>query len=202
VDDVAAIILAAGRATRFSPALEETKLAADYDGKPLVRHVADAALASAASLAFLITGHAREKVLAALAGLDIIAVHNDAYADGLSTSLRTGVAALPAHVAGAVILLGDMPLITSALIDRLIACFAAAPLKPDAVVPVRHGQWGNPVLLGRKLFSDIARLQGDRGAMALLKEEGRLILECEMEDRAIEIDVDTRETLERMKNAL
>ncbi len=64
---------------------------------------------------------------AALEGLDLRFVHNADYRQGLASSLKTGVAALPADAAGALVLLGDMPAVTTALIDRLIAAFAAQP---------------------------------------------------------------------------
>jgi molybdenum cofactor cytidylyltransferase len=196
--EVAAILLAAGRATRFGAGPDETKLAAELNGKPLVRHVAEAALCSKARPVGVVTGHAAEKVLGGLRGLDLFAVHNAAYAEGLSGSLKAGVAALPETVRGAVILLADMPFVTAAVIDQLIACFGAAPIEPDAIVPLRNGQRGNPVLIGRNLFAEIAKLQGDGGAKALLNESSG-VLECPIDDAAIEIDIDTRETLEGLK---
>jgi molybdenum cofactor cytidylyltransferase len=197
--DVAAIILAAGQASRFGAGPEDTKLAADLDGKPLIVHVAEAALASRADPIVVVTGHAAEKVLSSLAGLDFFFVHNGAYADGLSSSLKAGIAALPARIEGVVVLLADMPFVTGAVIDQLIACFEASGIDAEAVVPVHNGRRGNPVLIGRRLFGDIATLAGDRGAAALLKQEGRRILECKVDNAGIEIDVDTRETLKELQ---
>jgi molybdenum cofactor cytidylyltransferase len=115
--DIAAILLAAGQATRFEAGPDDTKLAADFKGKPLVVHAAAAALASRADPLIAVTGHAAEKVFSALAGLDFVAVHNPAFAQGLSTSLKAGIAALPLEVRGAVILLADMPFVTAELIS-------------------------------------------------------------------------------------
>jgi len=196
---IAAILLAAGQATRFGDAQEETKLAADYKGQPLIRHVAMAALASRVAPATVVTGHAADKVMAAVSGLNLIFVHNSGYTSGLSGSLKAGIAALPAEVRGAVILLADMPLVKAKLIDQLVAAFETAASEPDAVVPVRNGRRGNPVLIGRRLFPDVAVLQGDRGAAALLKEAGRHIVECPIDDAAIEIDVDTRAALDELR---
>ncbi len=197
--EVAAILLAAGRATRFGGGPQETKLAADLNGKPLIRYAAEAALASRAVRVGLVTGHAAEKVLSSVADLDLFVVHNPAYAEGLSGSLKAGVAALPESVRGVVILLADMPFVTAGVIDRLIACFEAAPIEPDAVVPLKDGRQGNPVLIGRNLFPEVAKLEGDRGAKALLAGQGRLILDCPIDDAGIEIDVDTREILAGLK---
>jgi molybdenum cofactor cytidylyltransferase len=196
---IAAILLAAGRATRFGDTREDTKLAAEWNGQPLIRYVAKAALASRASPIRLVTGHAAIAVLAAVSDLNLVFVHNDSFVEGLASSLRAGIASLPADARGAVILLADMPLVTGTIIDRLIASFETAGSETDAVVPVRNGRRGNPVLIGRRLFPDVAKLEGDRGAAALLKEAGRNIIECPVDDEAIEIDVDTRAALDALR---
>lgn len=192
--EIGAVLLAAGRGTRFGGKAEDTKLTADFGGKPLVRHAVEAALASKARPIVAVTGHSAAKVAAALDGLDVFPVHNPAFAEGLASSLKAGVAALPDRVAGVIILLADMPFVSAAVIDRLIAQFEQAEAEPDGIVPVRNGQRGNPVLIGRRLFSQIAKLQGDRGARALLQASTH-VLECPIEDAAVEIDIDTPETL-------
>jgi molybdenum cofactor cytidylyltransferase len=139
VRQVAAVILAAGEAKRFRRSPDETKLVAELDGKPIVRHVAEAALASRAHPVLLVTGHAHEQVSGALDGLMLERIHNRDPGAGLSASLKLAVCALPGTARGAVILLGDMPRIAPSLIDRLIDTFDAAPVEPVAVVPVREG---------------------------------------------------------------
>lgn len=169
--EIAAIILAAGSSSRFKSAGggNATKLAAPLAGKPLVRHAAEAALASGARPIVVVTGHDRKLVEAALAGLDLRFVHNPVYRQGLASSLQAGVATLPASVAGVLVLLGDMPGVTSALIDKLIAVFVR---RPDvfAVAPAVDGRRGNPVLLARVLFPSFAALAGDQGARKLLDD--------------------------------
>mgnify|MGYP000889337741 CR=1 FL=1 len=136
----------------------------------------------------------REHVEAALAGLDVTLVHNPDFADGLSTSLRTGLAALPAGADAAVVLLGDMPLLPSALIDRLAATFE--PKEGRAiVVPVRDGRRGNPVLWGRSYFASLMALKGDVGAKHVLAENAEAVAEVETQTDAIFIDIDTPEAL-------
>ncbi|MEA1834117.1 nucleotidyltransferase family protein [Methylobacterium durans] len=163
---IAALILAAGRGTRFGP---EPKLLADLDGRPLVRHAAEAALASRLRPVVAILGAHAAGVRAALRDLDLTCAENPDYADGLSTSLKAGLAALPGEIAAAVILLGDMPRITGADLDRLADAFADADPAPAAVVPVHAGRRGNPVLLNlRRLGPALAALSGDRGAGPLL----------------------------------
>ena len=194
---VAAVILAAGEAKRFRRSPDETKLVAELDGKPIVRHVAEAALASLAHPVLLVTGHAHEQVSSALDGLLLERIHNRDPGAGLSASLKLAIAALPDAARGAVILLGDMPRIGPSLIDRLIGAFDAAPVEPLAVVLVRDGRRGNPALIGRSLFAAVRMLEGDNGARDLIAAARENILELTVGNSAIEIDVDTWEDLRR-----
>jgi molybdenum cofactor cytidylyltransferase len=186
---VAALLLAAGRGTRFGPA---PKLLAEIDGEPLVRRAARAALASRAGPLLVVLGHAEEGVRSALEGLAFEAVPNPDYALGLSTSLRAGFRALPAEAEAAVVLLGDMPGVGAGLIDRLVAAYAAA--RPAAVVPVMGGRRANPVLLDRRLAEGIAGLAGDRGAAPLLAARED-VLELAVDDPGALLDVDTPDAL-------
>ena len=165
---VGAIVLAAGRSSRFRAGggLATTKLVEELGGRPIVRMAAEAALASRARPVIVVTGHARSSVEAALAGLEVERAHNPEFSSGLASSLRVGLAAMPADVAGALVLLGDMPWIEARLIDALIAGFLANPLAL-AAAPTHEGRRGNPVLLGRGLFDAALRLEGDEGARRL-----------------------------------
>jgi molybdenum cofactor cytidylyltransferase len=204
MSEVAAVLLAAGGASRFKAAGggDASKLVAPVAGKPLVRHSAEAALASRAAPLIVVTGHDRAAVEAALDGLEVRFAHNGGHAQGLASSLRTGVAALPASAAGALILLGDMPAVTPALIDRLIAAFEA---RPDALAaaPSLKGRRGNPVLLARALFPAIARLDGDEGARKLLNDAAPgQVIDIEVSGEAAILDVDTPQGLAEARRAL
>ena len=188
---VGIVLLAAGRGTRFGP---EPKLLAPLDGKALVRHAADAALTAGARPVVVVLGAHAERVRAALSGLDLAFVENRDHAAGLSTSLRAGLAGLPAETVGAVVLLADMPRVSAAQIDRLAAAFRDAHPAPAAVVPVLAGRRGNPVLLDRhRLATDLAGLTGDHGAGPLLRHRAD-VLEIAGEP-GTGLDVDTHEAL-------
>lgn len=197
--EIAGIVLAAGRATRFGGAPGATKLTATDGGQPLVRRAASAALAAGLSPIVVVTGHARAAVVEALAGLTgdehtIVEAFNARYADGLAGSLRAGLDATPPDVAGAVVLLGDMPRVTPALIAALAAAFAARP-DAHAAAPARDGRRGNPVLLGRALFDAARRLEGDVGARALLRSPGVRVADVACADDGAFLDIDTRAAL-------
>lgn len=196
--EVAAIVLAAGRSTRFSGgAAGATKLVAEIDGAPLVRHAVSAALDLGARPVVVVTGHARDSVMAALAGLNLREAYNADFANGIAASVKTGLAALPPGVDGALVFLGDMPRVTAALGRRLIDAFAADP-SADAVAPLVAGRRGNPVLLARTLFAAAQALDGDEGARKLLMRPDLRVVEIEAPGAAAAVDIDTPEALRRL----
>jgi len=192
---VAAIVLAAGRSTRMGG---PNKLVAEIAGKPLVRIAAEEALASRAKPVIVVTGHQRERVEAALAGLPLKLVHNPDFADGLATSVRTGIATVPPAADGAVICLGDMPQVDAALINRLIDAF-----DPEqgalGVVPSINGKRGNPVLWSRRFFPDLMAIEGDVGARRLIGRYGEAVIEVPVTGKAAFTDIDTQEALTGLK---
>lgn len=192
---VAGLVLAAGRSTRMG---EANKLLLPVRGKPMLRHAVEAQLASRARPVLVVTGYQHGEVDAALAGLDVTVLHNPAFAEGLATSLRAGLAAVPESAPGVIVSLGDMPNITAPVLDRLAQAFADAP-DALAVVPTLLGQRGNPVLLSRALFPAMAQLTGDQGARRLLEEAGDGVVEVPLDDPAIALDVDTPEALQAVE---
>jgi molybdenum cofactor cytidylyltransferase len=198
---IAAVVLAAGKSSRMGG---PNKLLAEIGGKPLVRHVVDAALASRARPVVVVTGHQRDKVEAALAGLSVKFVHNPHFADGLGTSLKAGIAALgglPAEADGAIVCLGDMPQVDASLIDRLIGAF-----DPDhgalVVVPTIDGKRGNPVVWSRRFFPDLMAVEGDVGARYLIGRYTEAVAEVPLTGTAALTDVDTPEALAAVRAEL
>jgi molybdenum cofactor cytidylyltransferase len=189
---VPAIILAAGRSTRMGG---PNKLLAELGGKPLVRLVAEQALASKAKGVIVVTGHQAELVEKALAGLDVKFVRNPDFAQGLASSVKAGVAAVPDGADGAVICLGDMPMISAALIDRLIEAFA--PDRGNLIaVPVSDNRRGNPVLWSRRFFNELMTLDGDIGARHLIAKHTEAVAEVPVEGFGAFLDIDTPQALE------
>lgn len=189
--EFAAVVLAAGRGTRMQG---ENKLLAEIGGKTILRRTVEAALSSQAKRVIVVTGHEAERAKQALKGLDVLFVHNPDYADGLSSSLKTGIAAVPASSAATAILLADMPNVSPKLIDKL-----ALAIKPDngalIAVPTRDGKRGNPVVWSRRFFAELAKLEGDTGARHLIGQYQEAVIEVPADDDAIFLDIDTREAL-------
>jgi molybdenum cofactor cytidylyltransferase len=192
--NVAALVLAAGRSSRMGGA---NKLLAEVGSVPMVLRAVNAALASKAASVTVVLGHEAEKVEALLAGRRIDIVRNAEFAQGMSTSLRTGIGALPTEAEAAVVLLADMPRISAVHVDRLIDAFEAK--QPAIVVPQRGGRRGNPILWPREFFARMQAVGGDKGARGLLEENPQRIHVVEMDDDAIHADVDTPEDLRGRK---
>ena len=193
--NIAAVVLAAGQSTRMGAV---NKMLAEIGGKPLVRIAAEQALASRAKPVIVVSGHERERVEAALAGLALRFVHNAHYADGLGTSLKAGIAAVPEDADGAVVCLGDMPQVDHQLIDKLIAGF-----DPErgglVVVPSINGRRGNPVVWSRRFFNDLMSINGDIGARHLIGSYAEAVVEVPVAGEAALTDVDTPESLSAVK---
>lgn len=191
---IAAVVLAAGRSRRMGTL---NKLLIGVDGKPMVRHAVDAALAAGLAPVVVVTGHEREKVTAALAGLPVSLVDNPDYVEGLSTSLKAGLGILPPEAEGALICLADMPRVSAAELKRLAGAFD--PREGRAiVVPTRHGKRGNPVLWARQFFAEMRAVAGDVGARHLIGAYPELVAEIEMEGDGVLTDIDTPQALAKL----
>lgn len=187
---VAALILAAGRSTRFGA---DNKLLAMLEGRPLLQHVIEAVSQAGFAPPLVVTGHEAEAVAAIAKANGAGVIHNSGYAEGLSTSLKVGIAALPAACEAALVLLGDMPRVKP---DTLKALRDAAQANPQAmaVIPAFRGEWGNPVLLRSALFPAVMALTGDQGARKLLAARSDCVVVA-VDDPGILADIDTRDAL-------
>ena len=190
--EIAAVILGAGRSRRMAPL--NKLLVVDRSGKPMIARVVDNVLSSKARPVVVVTGHQAEQVMHALGGRPVRVVPAPDYADGLSASLRAGIAAVPPEAAAAIVCLGDMPLVTGRMIDRLLEAY-----DPDEgrliVLPTFRGKQGNPMLWDRRFFPEILRITGDSGARFLLGQHLENVAEVEMSDDGVLRDFDTAESL-------
>jgi len=189
--NVDAVILAAGRSARMGG---PNKLMAEFDGKALVRHLAERAFASSADNIVVVTGHEAARICQALDGLPFTQAHNDAFASGLASSLKVGVAAVQPGSVGALVMLADMPGVSTDDLDRMLGEFRSRG--GSAIVRATHsGKRGNPVILPRKLFAAVASLEGDTGARHLVEGHDLEVIDVEI-GSAASLDVDTPQAME------
>ena len=194
---VAAVLLAAGQSRRMGKA---NKLLEPLDGRAMLLHVLDALAASSIDRLVVVTGHEADRVSELLVGREVQIVHNPNFADGLSTSLATGIKALASDVDAALVMLGDMPRVATADIERLIAAYDPEEGR-SICVPVANGKRGNPVLWDRTFFPEMQQIRGDVGARHLIGEHDDVLCEVEMKDASILLDVDTPDALAALRGA-
>ncbi len=190
---VTVVLLAAGKASRMGEGGPH-KLLAEFDGMPLVRRSGAIALSSGAVSVVVVTGHRREEIEEALAGLAVVLVRNADYASGMASSLVAGIGTPTVQRAdGVLVMLADMPGITSDDLKTLIAAFRKANGR-SIVRAVSRGKRGNPVILPRAVFDAMMRLEGDVGARHIIETSGLAVVDVDIGDAA-HLDVDTPEAV-------
>jgi len=192
---IVGVVLAAGRSTR----LGRPKQLLPYRGRPLLEWALAAMAASTADEIVVVLGHDTERIQAEVDLDGARVVYNARYAEGLSTSLQTGLAALGEDVMAAVLTVGDQPLVDAGIIDALIALHrqTGAP-----IIATDYGAYqGTPLLLQRSLWPLAAHVHGDQGARALLRAYPDAIATVPVPP-ALAADVDTWEDYTKLLDTL
>jgi molybdenum cofactor cytidylyltransferase len=191
---IAAVVLAAGGASRFGSA----KQLAELDGRPLLEHAIRAVEAVPAIERIVVVLGARADEIRA--GVDFgtaeVVVCED-WQSGQAASLRCGVAAVAGEAEAVVLTLGDMPKVT----PQVIARFADLAGEHGAHTRARgvfHGEPGHPVALGSDYFDDVMALEGDVGAREVLKRIGAHPIECG--HLCSGADIDTPQALDELRS--
>lgn len=188
MDSIGAILLAAGPSSRFG---EENKLVADLEGKPLLRHAAEALSESGVGDLVVVTGHDSEAVEATLDGLAVRFVHNEEWPSGMGRSIARGVRALRPDTPATFVVPGDMPFLTAALLEALAGRYTDAGGDRIVVPTTEEGAQRNPVLWPRRCFEDLAALDGPEGGKAILKRHWHEALLVPVADASVFADIDT-----------
>jgi molybdenum cofactor cytidylyltransferase len=190
-----AIVPAAGMSTR----LGRNKLLLPFKGQPLIAHAVDTLMASKVDEIIVVLGHEADEVKRAIVNKGVRFVENPDYRLGLSTSLRTGFAALPVQTTGIMIYLADQPLLEASEVDLLIGALAEADkTNKSIVVPFFRGQRGNPVIVKATYKASLLAITGDTGCRRVIKQNADQVFTVEMDTDHVVRDIDTIEAYDRL----
>ncbi|WP_136443663.1 nucleotidyltransferase family protein [Pacificoceanicola onchidii] len=189
MQDIAILIPAAGASSRM---LGKDKLLEPVDGVPLLRRQADRALATGCHVTVTVPDHEHARC-AALSGLPVQLVAVPDAGEGMSASLRRGVALLPKGLKAVMILPGDMPDLEPEDLMRLVTGFRAVPHPMLHQATAADGTPGHPVLFPADCFYALTRLTGDQGARDVLRANKHRLVQVPLEDNRALVDLDTPE---------
>ncbi len=192
--NIAALILAAGQSRRMG---QENKLLLPFKDETVLSHVLGQIQQAGIREIFAVTGHQRQEVEEELSCHEVIFFHNDLYAEGMSTSVKLGIASLPDNIDAVLIILGDMPNISADILKQIMANYNPA-VGRSIIIPRHNGKRGNPILWDSEFFDEFERLEGDMGAKILLNEYPEYIEEVDVGSDAIFLDIDTFEAYESL----
>jgi molybdenum cofactor cytidylyltransferase len=193
---VAAIILAAGKSTRMG----EPKQLLRLGERTVLERTLENVRAAGVDEIVLVLGSSaatiqRQLPASTFEGLKVVV--NQAYGQGMASSLREGLAALPPHIDAALIVLADQPFIRPETLDQIVDRHRLS--NAQIVIPMYKGFRGNPVLLDRSVFADVMALDGDVGCRAIFGGHVEGIVKVEVEDVGILLDIDNKEDYERLQ---
>jgi molybdenum cofactor cytidylyltransferase len=189
---VAGVVLAAGLSIRMGC----NKMLLRIAGRSLVRRAVETALSARLDPVLAVVGHDRERVEAELHGLSCTPVRNPEYAAGMNTSLRAGIRALPEDVEGAVVLLGDMPLVDASMVRSLVDLFHRE--QPPLAISTYDGVVAPPIVYGRALFDELRTLEASACGKSIVKAHRAEAGELRWPRETL-TDLDVPEDLERMR---
>jgi molybdenum cofactor cytidylyltransferase len=193
---VSAIILAAGTSTRMGRAKQLLPL----DGTTVLARAIENVRSAGLVEMVLVLGASAEAIRrqlprSLLEGLKVVV--NQAYGEGMASSLREGLSALDPQTGAALIILGDQPFIQPQTLLKIMAGYHRSGAQ--IVIPTHQGKRGNPVLLSRPVFQEVMALQGDTGCRAIFPNHLDAILKVEVEDQGILLDIDNQDDYDRLK---
>jgi molybdenum cofactor cytidylyltransferase len=193
---VSAIVLAAGTSTRMGQPKQLLPLGPSNVLAQTLENVRSASIAEIV-LVLGSSAHAIGQQLPPplLEGLKVVVNH--AYLQGMASSLRQGLSALDKRSAAALIILGDQPFVRPQTLDQIVDAYRRLPAQ--IVIPSYQGTRGNPVLLDRSLFAEVAALKGDVGCRAIFAQHLEGIVNVEVEDMGVLLDIDDQEDYDRLK---
>lgn len=176
------IVLAAGAAQRFGSPKQLVRI----DGRPLLHAVIGRGVAVAGHSVIVVLGAYAAELGPLLRHTSATVVVNRQWREGIGSSIRTGIAALPGTTEAVLILLADQPAVTAEDLRRLVGVWRR---QPSQIVAAQYGTiTGAPAIFPRWCFAELGALRGDQGARALLRRHSERLARVPMASAAIDID--------------
>ncbi len=192
---IVALVLAAGESRRMG----QPKLLLPVGTSSVIERVVDACLGSAADRVVVVLGASADQVQARIGPRPVAFALNPEYREGLGASIRHGLGAAGSDAEAVLVVLGDQPLISAGLIDRVIAAYRDSGR--GIVYPTVRGRRGHPVLLDARYRTAMLALRGDAGCRAIVEAHAEDACPVPVDDEAPLADVDTRADYERLRGA-
>ena len=192
---ISAVILAAGRSSRMG----SLKQLLPFCGTTLIENVLNNLRKSQVDEIVVVLGFAADAIRLQIPLDGIKVVINEAYGEGMGTSVRAGIGQVSPEAEAALVVLADQPFVRPETIDQLIGVYREQ--KPQIVIPVYQGFRGNPVLLDRSMFPELLGLSGDIGCRAVFGSHTENIVKAPVDDIGILLDIDTPADLESLQQA-
>lgn len=181
-ENIAIVILAAGGSKRMG----SPKQFLTYKGHSLLRHVVEVAIKSDVTLTYVVAGAEVSRMQTELGNLPIRIVENPHWHEGLSSSIRAGISALPDTFSAAVLMLCDQPKVTTKLLNTIIMSYQ---LTGKLIVACEYEEiLGVPALFDRSLFPELLKLKGDQGAKGIITRYADAAVQISFPEGAIDID--------------
>jgi molybdenum cofactor cytidylyltransferase len=182
-----AVVLAAGESRRMGT----QKLLLPCFGTTVIEATVRTALDSSVDETLVVLGADREKVRAALKSYPLTFVVNGNYRLGMLSSIQAGFKALPADAEAAVVMLGDQPAISAAVVDGLVQVYRES--RRGLIVPVHGGHRGHPILIGTEFRNEVLGLGPDVGLSQILRAHPEGVFELPVAEAAVLKDMDRPE---------
>jgi molybdenum cofactor cytidylyltransferase len=185
------IVLAAGASTRFGSPKQLVRL----NGRPLLHLAVSRAVEIAGQAVTVVLGANAAELAPLLRHTPAAIVINRDWAEGMGSSVRTGIARVPAAADAALLMLADQPAVTAEDLRRLVGTWRR---QPQCIVAAHYaGTAGVPAIFPREDFAALSALRGDAGARTLLKRGGDRVIRVPLQSAAI--DIDTPEDLLKLQ---
>ncbi|MFL3051446.1 MAG: NTP transferase domain-containing protein [Candidatus Neomarinimicrobiota bacterium] len=186
---ISATVLAAGKSIRMG---SKNKLLLDYRGVPMIRHICKTVISASFNPIKVITGFEKEKIESVLSDLNLSMVNNNKWHNGISSSIAIGISSLLDGTDGNMIVLGDMPLISEKVLNKLSNTFKLENAK-KIVYPLYAGQQANPVIFPKKYFPDIISNKSDLGCKKIIERYKFNALGIDIKSNEVIVDCDEEE---------